>query len=192
MGANVSFTLFDFFGPIAGAFLGPIVGVTTVLLVEVLGFILKHETVTAGSIIRLFPTLFATYYFATIANQKTRKWILAVPVVAIILFILHPIGRTVWYYSLFWLVPVISYFARKNLFLRSLGATFTAHAVGGAAWIWAFSLPAQVWNNLIPIVIQERLIFAIGISASYMVMTYVLSFLVDKKIIPNFKTSPSY
>ena len=69
--------------------------------------------------------------------------------------------------------------------MRSLGATFTAHSVGGAAWIWAFNLPATVWQGLIPIVIQERLLFALGIAASYLVMKYVLSFLIAKKLLPS-------
>jgi len=68
--------------------------------------------------------------------------------------------------------------------LRSLGATFTAHAVGGAIWIWVFNLPAAVWISLIPVVIMERGIFALGISASYILMNNVLAYLSSKKLIP--------
>ena len=85
---------------------------------------------------------------------------------------------------MFWLIPVIAYFKKDNLFIKSLGATFTAHAVGGAAWIWAFNLPAAVWNGLIPIVIAERLLFATGIAVSYVVVKHTLSFLASKKILP--------
>lgn len=191
-GSNVSFTLFDLFGPIAGAFLGPI-GVISVFAV-LLGNLLINLgfnpdfSLSIGAFIRLFPMLFAVWYFG--AMSRKRDWrgrnrlILVVPVLAIIIFVAHPIGRTVWYYSLFWTIPLLAYLRRDILLVRSLGATFTAHAVGGAAWIWAFNLPAAVWQGLIPVVISERLIFALGISTSYLVMKYALSFLVAKKLLP--------
>lgn len=183
-GSNVSFTLFDFFAPIAGAFLGPLYGIISVFAVMATNNLIKDVPWTQGAIIRLFPTLFAVYYFATIRKRETGKWILAVPVLAIVTFIAHPNGRQVPYYTLFWVIPLIAYRFRGNLYMRSLGATFTAHAVGGAAWIWAFNLPPSVWQNLIPIVISERLLFAAGIAASYVVMKHSLYFLASKKILP--------
>lgn len=190
-GSNVSFTLFDFFGPIAGAFLGPVLGVVSVLTVELVNVFVKQAPLNTGSIIRLFPMLFAVWYFGVIGNKRDKdnwegrkQWILALPVLAIIIFVAHPIGRTVWYYSLFWLIPIIAYVRKDWLLARSLGATFTAHAVGGAAWIWAFNLPATVWNSLIPVVIQERILFALGIAGSYLLMRYALSLLISKKILP--------
>ena len=110
-----------------------------------------------------------------------------------VVFILNPIGRTVWYYSLFWLIPIVAYYKRDNLLARSLGATFTAHAVGGAAWIWAFNLPAVVWKGLIPVVIEERLLFTFGIAATYVAMKYILSYLVSKNLLPRLEGfSPSF
>lgn len=189
VGSNASFTLFDFAGPIAGAFLGPWLGIISVLAVEVINYAVKQTPLATGSIIRLFPMLFAVWYFGTMSSKKVgNKLILTVPLLAIIIFIVHPIGRVVWYYSLFWFIPLIAYFKKDILLIRSLGSTFTAHAVGGAAWIWAFNLPASVWQGLIPIVIQERLIFALGISASYLLMRYVLSFLIAKKLLPPLKS----
>lgn len=188
-GSNVSFTLFDFFGPIAGAFLGPWLGIISVLTVEVVNYTVKQNPLTTGSIIRLFPMLFAVWYFGVMSNKKEKsRLILVIPILAIIIFVVHPIGRSVWYYSLFWLIPLVVYLKRDIILIRSLGATFTAHAVGGAAWIWAFNLPTNVWNSLIPIVIQERLVFALGISASYLVMKSVLSFLIAKKLLPPLKS----
>lgn len=186
VGSNVSFTLFDFFGPIAGGFLGPVLGVASVFAVEVINLFIKHTPLTTGSVIRLFPTLFAVLYFALASRKKFQgRWLLAIPIICILAFIVHPIGRQVPYYALmFWSIPVIAYFKKDNLFIKSLGATFTAHAVGGAAWIWAFNLPAEVWRNLIPVVITERLLFAAGIAASYIAVKYTLSFLASKKILP--------
>ena len=190
-GSNVSFTLFDFFAPMAGAFLGPIYGIASVFTVMVTNNLIKDTPWTTGSIIRLFPTLFAVYYFAVIAKKgRESKWILAVPVLAILAFLAHPNGRQVPYYTMFWFIPLIAYRFRHNLYMRSLGATFTAHAVGGAAWIWAFNLPASVWNSLIPVVISERLLFATGIAVSFIVMKHTLAFLISKGVLP--KISFSY
>ena len=186
VGSNVSFTLFDFFAPIAGGFLGPVFGIGSVFTVEVINMWVKQTPLTTGSIIRLFPTLFAVLYFALASRKKFQgKWLLAIPILCILAFIIHPIGRQVFYYALmFWSIPIIAYFKRDNLFIKSLGATFTAHAVGGTAWIWAFNLPAAVWRNLIPVVIAERLLFATGIAVSYIVVRFILSYLASKKMLP--------
>lgn len=189
-GSNVSFTLFDFFGPIAGAFLGPVLGIGSVFSVEVVNILVKHNPWTTGSIIRLFPTLFAVYYFAAL-SKKSGRWILAIPVLAILAFLTHPIGRQVPYYSLFWFIPLISYKFKNNLYMRSLGATFTAHAVGGALWIWAFNLGAPVWRGLIPVVIEERLLFASGITISFLLSKKALIFLAEKHVLPELKVSQS-
>ena len=188
-GSNVSFTLFDFFAPIAGAFLGPVFGIASVFTVEIVNNLIKQTPWTTGSIIRLFPILFATYYFATIQKQGRRNWILAVPILSIIIFLAHPNGRQVPHYPLmFWLIPLIAYRFKNNLYMRGLGATFTAHSVGGAAWIWAFNLKPVVWQGLIPVVISERLLFAAGIAVSYLVIKHVLGFLARKKILPTLET----
>ncbi len=189
-GSNVSFTLFDFFAPMAGAFLGPVYGIASVLSVMVTNNFIKDTPWTTGAIIRLFPTLFAVYYFAAISKKEAR-WILAVPVLAIFTFLAHPNGRQVPYYTLFWLIPLIAYRFRKNLWMKSLGATFTAHSVGGAAWIWAFNLPASVWSGLIPVVISERLLFATGIAASFIITQKALSYLASKHVLPELKISQS-
>lgn len=183
-GSNVSFTLFDFFAPIAGAFLGPIYGIVSVFSVMVVNNLIKETPWTTGAIIRLFPTLFAVYYFATVVKKGPNNWVLAIPILAIFIFLAHPNGRQVPHYTLFWLIPLIAYKFRNNLYLRSLGATFTAHAVGGAAWIWAFNLQASVWQGLIPVVISERLLFAAGIAVSFIVLKHTLNFLASKKILP--------
>lgn len=193
MGGNVSFTLFDFFGPIAGAFLGPL-GIISVLAVELVNLVVRQIPLTTGTIIRLFPMLFAVWYFGVMSRKSDKgdwgergnrdRLILVVPLIAIVVFVAHPIGRTVWYYSLFWFIPLVAYIRKDWLLARSLGATFTAHAVGGAAWIWAFNLPATVWQGLIPVVAQERLVMALGIAGSYLLMRRILAFLVSKKILP--------
>lgn len=164
--------------------------------------------------LRFLPVLFGVWYFANVTklsfwgrakrglqNQNEdsgqvlrpgprarmtllNSTVLIAPALAIIAFNLHPIGRTVWYYSLFWTIPyLVLPLTNRFLLLRSLGSTFTAHAVGGAVWIWAFNMPASVWQSLIPIVFLERALFALGISASYLLINNILGFLSSKNII---------
>ena len=102
---------------------------------------------------------------------------------AMVIFNLHPIGRSAWQYSLLWLVPLFAHFYRKNLFLRSLGATFTAHAVGGALWVWAFGLSREMWLALIPQTLMERTLMAGGISVSYFALKRLVRLMQAKKII---------
>ncbi len=179
LGSNVKFTLFDFLAPTAGAFLGSIPGVISVFLMQAINFLIHGSKFDIGGIIRLFPTLFAVAYFA-----KRRTFNVIVPILAIIAFNLHPIGRSAWQYSLFWLIPIAAHFFRKNLFVRSLGATFTAHAVGGALWVWAFGLTKTMWLSLIPQVIMERTLMAAGISAFYLAATQILNFASKRHLLP--------
>lgn len=196
-GAKVKFTLFDLFAPISGAFLGAGFGAIAVVLMQTLNIMLHgFSGVQSDSILRLvatlrfLPLILGVLYFSL--SSKVFKgdslkgvWILAVPLFSILAFNLHPIGRTVWYYSLFWLIPLAVWPARNRFLLaRALGSTFTAHAVGGAVWIWAFNLPANVWVSLIPVVALERSIFALGIAASYILMNNVLAILSIKKLLP--------
>ncbi|OGD87556.1 hypothetical protein A3J17_03300 [Candidatus Curtissbacteria bacterium RIFCSPLOWO2_02_FULL_40_11] len=185
-GSRVSFTLFDLFAPISAVFLGSVYGIIAVFFMQGANLIFNGlGNVDKGSIIRLFPTLFAVLYFALAAKSKSKNYILFVPLISILVFNLHPIGKTVWYYSLFWFIPLLAWpLRRRFLFARALGATFTAHSVGGAVWIWVFNLPAAVWISLIPIVAMERGIFALGVSASYILMNNILSFLSYKQFLP--------
>jgi len=179
-GSKTKFMLYDAFAPIAGTFIGSLPGVLAVFFMQFINFLVHGAVIEdAGTIIRFLPMLFAVLYFA-----KKGKFNLVIPIIAILAFIAHPIGRTVWYFSLFWTIPIIAYFFRDRFLLaRSLGATFTAHAVGGALWIWVFVLPASIWISLIPVVVLERALFAIGISVSFVLVNNLLAFLQKKHIL---------
>lgn len=180
LGSSIKFTLFDFFAPTAGAFLETTPGVISVFAMQILNIILHGGKIPdIGGIIRLFPTLFALFYFA-----KKRTVNIFIPALAIVIFNLHPIGRSAWQYSLFWLIPIAAHFLRRNLFVRSLGATFTAHAVGSALWVWAFGLTREIWISLIPQTAMERVLFASGISVFYIVLTNVLNYAAKRKFLP--------
>ncbi len=181
LGSNVKFTLFDFLAPTAGAFLTTVPGIISVFLMQAINYLVHGSKFDIGGIIRLFPTLFAVAYFA-----KKRTFNIVVPILAIIAFNLNPIGRSAWQYSMFWLIPIAAHFFRKNLFARSLGATFTAHAVGGALWVWVFGLSKTIWLALIPQVILERTLMAAGIAVSYVVLTNVLKAAAKQKTLSRF------
>lgn len=170
-----AFTLFEFVGPTAGWFLGPWFGAASVIAVKGVDLVVRDQPLTTVNIIRLFPLAFAAIYLGS-----RGRLIGIVPSAAIITFLAHPVGREVWFYSLYWLIPLVLMRFTKQLPLKSLGATFTAHAVGGAAFIWAVPLPAKFWVNLIPIVAVERLVFALGIYATVLALNGLLITLTAK------------
>jgi hypothetical protein len=196
VGANSQFfTLFQFFAPVAGIFLGPVFGIFAVLLAEIANIVLQGTSLTALTMLRLIPILFATYYFG--AKDKKRLGIV-IPALSILLFLLHPVGRTVWFFTLYWTIPILPLVFPKSLgrvlFLRSLGSTFTAHAVGTALWIWTVPMTAGQWIGLIPVVAYERLLFAAGITVTFLAFNALLAMLderwtagavfVDRKYVP--------
>src|SRR3989338_926120 len=173
---NIRFSLFDFYGPIAGAFVGSISGVVSVLIMQLVNWGIHGFTLDMGTAIRLFPVLFSVLYFA-----RRSRLSLLVPAVCMIAFWAHPEGRAAWYYALYWTIPFLAYpFYNKFLFARALGATFTQHAVGGALWIWALNMKASLWIGLIPIVWKERMLMALGISLTYIVCNYLLGLITTK------------
>jgi hypothetical protein len=177
---NQFFTLFQFFGPIAGGFLGPIIGAFSVLIALVTNFFVVGKEFTLINVLRIAPMLFAAYYF----GSKKKNWSVIVPLIAMAAFIAHPVGRTVWFFTLFWTIPIIARLLpakySMGVPLKSLGATFTAHSVGGALWIWTVPMTSGQWIALIPIVIFERLLFAAGIGISYVTFNAVFDKVLDK------------
>src|SRR3989338_891094 len=171
---NQFFTVFQFFGPIAGGILGSLFGAIIVLAATTANFIVSLVNGSSSfelvTLLRLLPMAFAAYYFGT----KKRKLSIIVPLIAIALFVLHPVGRQAWYFSLFWTIPIITAFFRNSLLMRSLGSTFTAHSVGGAIWAWTVPMTPELWIGLIPVVIIERLLFASGISLSFVAANTLL------------------
>ena len=189
--SDIKFSLFDFYGPIAGAFVGSLWGLIAVGLMQITNWAVNGFSMDMGTIIRMLPVLFAVLYFA----KKTTKWTLIVPAIAMILFWAHPEGRLAWYYALYWLIPFIAYpFAQKYTIARALGATFTQHSVGGLLWIWAFNMKATLWIGLIPIVWKERLAMTIGITITYVAFNYVISFILQKMhiTIPFLSLNPKF
>ena len=162
LSSSLKFTAFDIVAPILGQLLG-IMAIPIIIITQVYNLITHQElTFTTIHAARLLTPLVATLYFA-----KNTRMNYILPTICILLFVAHPIGRTAWYFSLFWTIPIITNQFRNNIFAKSLGATFSAHAVGGVIWLYSLSLPASFWQSLIPIVAIERIIMAAGITLMY-------------------------
>ena len=98
-----------------------------------------------------------------------------VPAFCIMLFSFHEVGSQVWYYSCYWFIPMVLYFASNSSWSRALSASFVAHGVGSVVWLYAVSIPASFWIALIPVVVVERLLIAGGM----LVCDYLVSRLVS-------------
>ncbi len=180
-GSDQQFSLFDFAAPAIGGLLSSVWGALSVVLVRVSHALLTGQSFDTVTIIRFFPLAVGALYF----GARRYKWPVAIiPVACMALFIAHPEGRQAWYYSLYWLIPVATIFSKRSLVLNSLGATFTAHAIGGVAWIYAFNLPAEVWIALIPVVFVERMLFTAGTALSYVAFNASVNFLYRRLRLP--------
>ncbi|MEM0360221.1 MAG: hypothetical protein QXK06_02690 [Candidatus Diapherotrites archaeon] len=172
---NQSFTYFQFFAPTTGFFLGPLAGAISVLAAQSAMLVSKGDF-SWFSIARLLPMLFAAYYF----GAKNRKTIAFIPIACMAFFIAHPVGMQSWFYTLFWLIPLAAALRKENLFLKSLGATFTAHAIGATAFIYLVPSTPALWAMLVPVTAIERFVFACGISLSFIAFNTVLSWIEEK------------
>lgn len=172
IGSTQSFSLFDFFAPTVGAFINSFGGLISVFLVKVIDLLVVKKSIDIISIFRLLPLPLAAFYFGSMSRKKGL-----IALICMLLFIFHPIGKQVWAYSLYWLIPIFASFFPKRLLLKSLGSTFTAHAVGSVIFLYTVKLPPQVWKSLIPIVFMERLNFTIGIYLSYFIFNLILNYL---------------
>jgi len=176
VGSTKKFTVLELFGPSVGMLAGPIIGPVAVLTVKIIDFLVKGTTGEIANLLLLLSMPLAAFYFG---SRSRLKMITALA--CFVLFIIHPIGREAWLYSLYWLIPMVGAFLwRKNLLVKSLGATFTAHAVGSVVYLYAFGLPASVWLGLIPQVALERGFFAVGIWFSYLVFNNVFGLITKK------------
>jgi len=178
---NQAFTFFQFMGPIASGFLGAGAGILAVLFAQAISFVYLGQPISLINILLLAPMLFAALYFAKYSKGAAGSRALgrlapaAVSLVCMALFIAHPVGGQVWYYSLYWLVPAIALLLPERLFLRSLGSTFTAHAIGSTIFLYLVPSTPALWIALIPVVAFERTMFALGITGSYFALNTVLS-----------------
>jgi len=99
-------------------------------------------------------------------KTKFLKFFLSVilPLLCMLSFVVHPVGGRAAVYSLYWLIPIVSYgvqfFRARSLFLTSLSGAFITHAVGSVMWLYFVPTIPSKWIVLVPIVAVERLMVA--------------------------------
>jgi len=178
LGTKMSFSLSVFFGPTLAKIFGISYGTGIIILTHLIGLLFGIYKVQAiKDFFTFFPIIFAGIYFAKIF--KGEKKLIFIPLLCIFLFILHPIGKIVWFYSLFWILPIlIAVFKEKldrilrfpvfKIYGYSLGTAFVDHGVGCVIYLYLLNIPAHFWIEAIPHTILERLLIAGGISVFYL------------------------
>jgi|SRR5579862_297721 hypothetical protein len=170
--------------PLAGAF-GGVMGSGLVFLIRQLLHLMFFKTVSLSFLAFCIPGFCASLYWAT--QHYTIRLLL--PIICMGLFVIHPVGSQAFVYSLYWLIPVALFFvSRKNLFLQALGSTFIAHAVGSVIWLYTVPMTAAMWMGLMPIVLFERILFALGMVVAHRIFSFIFSAIdsiatVDKKMV---------
>ena len=93
---------------------------------------------------------------------------LMVPLLAVMLFAVHPVGGSAMLYTTYWLVPALVYFfGQRSIYCRMLAATFVAHAVGSVIWLYTVPMAATQWLALVPVIPYERMVIAGGMMGVY-------------------------
>ena len=133
------------------------------------------------------PTLCASAYLLF------NTWFIriGIPLLCMFLFCIHLVGGKVWFYSLYWLIPITLYAIKnQSMFFQFLGSTFTAHAVGSVMWLYCLPMHAETFVALMPIVPLERFICASAMTLCFYGIRYFDYYI--KKYILNFSRSISY
>jgi len=157
--------------PLAGAF-GGVMGAGLVFLMRQVLHLIFFKTISLSFLALCIPGLFASLYWST--HSALIRFF--VPVACMGLFMVHPVGGQAFIYSLYWLIPVALYlFPQRSLFAQALGSTFVAHAVGSVIWCYTVPMTAAMWMGLMPIVLVERLLFAMGMVAAHRILSGIFN-----------------
>ncbi len=173
--------------PLAGAF-GGVMGSGLVFFIRQLIHFMFFKTVSLSFLAFCIPGLCASLYWST--QHYTIRLLL--PIVCMGLFVIHPVGAQAFVYSLYWLIPVVLFFipqTQKSLFLQAFGSTFIAHAVGSVIWLYTVPMTAAMWMGLMPIVLFERIAFALGMVIAHYVISFIFGMIdmmcvADKTVVP--------
>lgn len=187
-GTPMNFSFVAMLGPIIASFVGTSISFFVLFSARFIQIVLGiSKSRSIASYIAYLPAFVAGHYFSRLVrrleknNAELNKHIIFIPILAIIIFVLHPLGRIVWFYSLFWLIPISIYLLAPRLedrlekrpylivYLYALAATYIDHAVGAVIYgLFIFEVPVEAWIQSIPWVPIERAIFALGIALLYL------------------------
>jgi len=160
--------------PLSGIFAG-YTGIFLSMMTRLLFLIFCSSTMI---MVNTIPSFVASIYLKT--NSKTIQCLISV--ICMVLFLLHPQGSMAKIYALYWIIPIIvSLFFNRYLYLRFLGTTFTAHAIGSVLFLYQTNMSAGYWNGLISIVIFERLLFTAGMIIMYEIFSKIFHAVENKE-----------
>lgn len=154
--------------PLIGAFGGFFASFVSCVFALLLS-IITRSTISWEIFALHIPGLCAALYWTNDFAKISQFIRTIMPLVCMALFIAHPVGSQAFVYCLWWCVPVIySFHSCDSLFLKALGSTSVAHAVGSVMWIYLVNgMTPAAWMALIPISLAERFIFACGMVCVY-------------------------
>ena len=144
--------------------IGEIGGLSTSWLVLVWRTLIIMATLSYKHILLVYhiPTFCGALYYKRYGLLTT-----AIIGFCFLFFLIHPTGWAASWYSIYWLIPLITtLLPHNNSFLDALGSTFTVHAVGSVLWLYTHTMSPETWLNLIPLVAAERLLYASGMTLS--------------------------
>ena len=157
--------------PLAGAF-GGVMGAGLIFLFRQLMHLIFFKTLSLSFLAFCIPGFCASLYWST--NHYLIR--VGLPLVCMGLFVIHPVGVQAFVYSLYWLIPVALYcVTARSLFLEALGSTFVAHAVGSVIWLYTVPMTAGMWVGLMPFVLVERILFALGMVVAHRLLSSVFN-----------------
>jgi hypothetical protein len=131
----------------------------------------------------VFGTFSVDFHLPTFAgslylSSKNKTVVAIILLLCIGLFLLHPIGRSVPYYPVYWFIPLlIIYSHTSSIFLQSVGSTFTTHAVGTVIWIYSHQSTPLFWHTLFSQVWVERMVYACALTGAYYAFASIMKLL---------------
>lgn len=178
---SASFSLFHALCPLAGSLGGPLIP-SIALCTKFLWQLPHIYTLKTLALTVPLPTLCSLIFWHALRNSKNKMMAALIPAASILLFIAHPVGNHVAWYSALWILPLYVLQTRRSLFMQALATTLTAHAVGTVLWIYCVPTTASFWIALFPLVLLERFTYAVTLSAAYTALVNTQAFLGTYKI----------
>lgn len=168
--------------PAAGLVAGPY-GSLCISVVRILQMIITAPFRLPTLLLNVVPGAVASAYW------YAPRWLmnLIIPLLSIVLFVFHPVGAQAYLYSLLWIIPMcVGCIPQVPLFVRALSSSLIAHAVGSVLWLYLLPSTPALWLGILPVVIIERVVMALGIVLAYYLyaggVKLYSSFFVDESV----------
>ncbi|MEW6624005.1 MAG: ECF transporter S component [Bacillota bacterium] len=176
IGTGATFSLADAAVVLAGVMFGPVFGTLSAAIGSFIGQLIAPHSAVFG-VLSFIPSTLVAF---TAGLLMLRKWnyVMGIFILAIIVWLLFPLGREAWFQITHWIITLIIVYPAGRwgmsfiksgdikkmyigVFLISFVGCMAAHALGCIMAIPMFQLPREVWLAVMPIVIPQRIVFAI-------------------------------